>query len=66
MADCVTQRHHISSNKNSRGLILFFPPPIVGDYSREAIISNIAHWKSCTKIFCFIITLNNKKNYHIR
>ena len=61
MADCVTQRHHISSNKKSRGWILFFSPPIGGDYSREAIISNIAHWKSCTKIFCFIIPLNSKK-----
>ena len=60
MADCVTQRHHISSNKNSRGRI-FFSPPIGGDYSREAIISNIAHWKSCTKILCFIIPLNSKK-----
>ena len=59
--DCVTPRHHISSNKNSRRWILFFSPPIGGDYSRDAIISNIAHWKSCTKIFCFIIPLNSKK-----
>ena len=33
-----------------------------GDYLREAIISNITHWNSCTKIFCFIIPLNSKKN----
>ena len=30
-----------------------------GDYSREVIISNIAHWKSCPK-YCFIIQLNQK------
>ena len=31
-------------------------------YSREATISNIAHWKSCPKYFgFFFIPLNNKK-----
>jgi len=26
----------------------------VGDYSREVIISNIAHWNSCPKYFVFL------------
>ena len=32
-----------------------FPRVIAGDdYSREAIISNIAHWKSCPKYFVLL------------
>ena len=38
-------------------------PLFEGNYSREAIISNIAHdhWKSCLNLFSFIIPSNKKK-----
>ena len=38
-------------------------PLFEGNYSREAIISNIAHdhWKSCLNLFSFIIPANKKK-----
>ena len=34
-----------------------------GDYLREAIISNIAHWKSCPK--CFVLFSIKSKNNHV-
>ena len=40
--------------------LLFFFVPIGCDYSREAIISNIAYWKSFPKYF-FIVLFNEKK-----
>ena len=63
--------HHRISSNNSRGRLFPFIAQKGGDYSREgdylreAIISNIAHWKSCPKCICFIMPLN-KKNLHIK
>ena len=37
----------------ARVIISFFTQKR-GDYSREAIISNIAHWKSCPKFIIYI------------
>ena len=54
--------YRISLN-NSRGLLLLFSHNYSreGNYFREAIILNIAHWKSSTKIiFCFIFPLNQQ------
>ena len=43
------------------GAIISFFAPKGGDYSREAIISDIVHWKSCPKYF--VLPLNKKKNH---
>ena len=40
------------------GAIISFFAPKGGDYSREAIISDIVHWKSCPKYF--VLPLNKK------
>ena len=45
------------------GAIISFFAPKGGDYSREAIISDIVHWKSCPKYFVLPL---NKKNNHIK
>ena len=36
-------------------VINYFAPK-GGDYSREATVSNIAHWKSCTKYFALLLS----------
>ena len=57
--------YRISSN-NSRRRLLCFPKSHYGswffaqkggDYSREAIILNIAHWKSCPKYFALVLQI---------
>ena len=38
----------------------YFLPTKRSRFFEGAIISNIAHWRSCPKHFCFIIPLNRK------
>ena len=52
-------KYRISLN-NSRGWLLIFFAEKGGNYSREAIISNIADWKSCPKYYIFSFPLNKK------
>ena len=40
--------YRISLNNRSEAIIIFFAQK-GGDFSRKAIFSNIAHWKSCPK-----------------
>ena len=43
--------------------ITVFPQIIAGgDYSREVIISNIAHWKLCPK-YLFYFPIKSKNNH---
>ena len=51
-------RYLISSN-NSRGRLLFFSHKKGVIIRGNAVISNIAHWKSCP-FYCFIFPLNKK------
>ena len=58
--------YRISSNNSSARLFLFSHKK-GASIRRKAIISNIAHWKSCLKHqnILFIFSLN-KKNNHIK
>ena len=54
--------YRISSNNSPGAIAILILIIIRDDHSRDAIISNIVHWKSCSSIFCFIIPLNKLKN----
>ena len=51
--------YRISSNNTAGGDYFSFAQK-GGDYSREAIISNVGQWKSCPKYIFFVFTLNKK------
>ena len=53
--------YRISSNNIPGPIVILILIIIRDDHSREAIISNIVHWKSCSNIFCFIIPLSKLK-----
>ena len=62
---CKAGFHCISSNNSRRRLLCsskshygsWFFAHKGGDYSREAIILNIAHWKSCPKYFVLVLQI---------
>ena len=47
-------KYCISSNNSPGAINFFFFAPKGGDYSREAIISNISHRRSCPKYFVLL------------
>ena len=54
LAYSLGQCHYRISSNNIAGAITSFFAPKEGDYSREAIISNTAHYKSCIKYFVLL------------
>ena len=58
----ISNKYRISSN-SSQAIISIFAPK-GGDYSKEAIITNISHWRSCPKYFVLLYqTIKEKVKY---